>query len=170
MLFAHSFFLTLFHTFNLFSEDEQIDCTVNRLNKSCLGLFPPFFCVCVCTCEGGVSGILSVFIPRRHKRRLAVVNEPKWSPVIRRLIWPLGARERSGGWWWGGRVSSQLLVPEGAQVMGRWGRRWEGRLVSFPSIRGFNGVEALLLCFPRSNDASGQLEIKKHLTYNNASV
>lgn len=31
-------------------------------------------------------------------RELAVVNEPKWSPVIHCLICPTGARERSDGW------------------------------------------------------------------------
>lgn len=31
-------------------------------------------------------------------RELAVVNEPKWSPVIHCLICPSGAGERSDGW------------------------------------------------------------------------
>lgn len=37
--------------------------------------------------EGGMVG-----------RELAVVNEPKWSPVIHCLICPSGAEERSDGW------------------------------------------------------------------------
>lgn len=31
-----------------------------------------------------------VVIPRRHEGKLAVVNEPKWSPVIHSLICPSG--------------------------------------------------------------------------------
>lgn len=102
-LFLHS----LFHIFNLFSEDRQIECTVNRLNKSCFGFFfsPSFFV------GGGWRGAFLRdtvgFHPQEAQGRLAVVNEPKWSPVIRSLICPLGAKERSGR----GGCSSQLLVP-----------------------------------------------------------
>lgn len=58
------------------------------------GLFLLFFFFC----WGGVGLRDTVsFHPQEAQGRLAVVNEPKWSPVIRSLICPLGAGERSGG-------------------------------------------------------------------------
>lgn len=50
--------------------------------------FPPFSIVG--DWGGGVSWIPVVVIPRRHEGKLAVVNEPKWSPVIHSLICPSG--------------------------------------------------------------------------------
>ena len=92
-LFLSLFLHSLFRTFNLFSEDRRIECTVNRLNKSCLGFSSFFFLL-----GGGLRDTVS-FHPQEAQGRLAVVNEPKWSPVIRSLICPLGAGERSGGGW-----------------------------------------------------------------------
>lgn len=54
--------------------------------------FLSFFCVWV----GGGIGDSVGFYPQEAQGRLAVVNGPKCSPVIRSLICPLGARERSG--------------------------------------------------------------------------
>ena len=48
---------------------------------------------------GGLRDTVS-FHPQEAQGRLAVVNEPKWSPVIHSLICPLGAGERSGGGGW----------------------------------------------------------------------
>lgn len=64
------------------------------------GLFflPLFFSFFFLFVGGGGLRDTVGFYPQEVRGKLAVVNEPKWSPVIHSLICPLGARERSDGW------------------------------------------------------------------------
>lgn len=98
-------------------------------------------------CGGGCIRDTVGFYPQEAQGRLAVVNEPKWSPVIRSLICPLGARERSGG---------LITAPGPWRSRGcRGGDGGErGGWCLSPQLDSLTGDEALLVCFSCYNDAS----------------
>lgn len=119
-----------FHTFNLFSEDRQIECTINRLNKSC---FAFFFCLSfLFVCGWGCLGYCW-FLSPGGTGEACCCKRTQVQPCYLQFNLPTGGRIEVGE---GGL--SWLLVPEGAQRVQRWGWRWGGWLVSFPSIRLFN--------------------------------